>query len=175
MIGNMMKQIESKLYRRYLGLELRTWIIIVLMITIIAIIVLANSATAAEVKETTLGEIRRLWSASSGLRALIGLIVSFSAILWLVDAVISFNISNPTLLDFIYIWIIDITLFSTHPGVIILLSVMYYRSGIHEEFVNNLRSFILRKNQESTEYPIKIGERISLRLIDSQYRPEKVS
>ncbi|MFX0065930.1 MAG: hypothetical protein ACFFC7_27510 [Candidatus Hermodarchaeota archaeon] len=120
-------------------------------------------------------EIRRLWSASSGMKALIGLIVSFSAIIWLVDAVLVFNIPNPTLFDFVYIWIVDITLFSTHLGVVILLSIMYYRSGIHEEFVNNLRRFILRKNQESTEYPIKIGERITLRLIDSQYRSEKVS
>lgn len=152
----------------------------------------ANVMVASVRQNLEENEIRKLWSISSGMRTLIGIIVSFSAILWLIDEVLLFNIPNPTPFDFLYVWIVDITLFSTHPGIVIFLSVMYYRSGIHEEFVNKLRSFIfqknqepprerfmnklrsfiMRKSQEPKHYPIRIGKKIVLHFTDSQYRPE---
>ena len=46
----------------------------------------------------------------------------------------------------------------TTSGVTIMMCVMYYRSGVHQELVNRIRTHIYLQNLTSQDYPIKIQE-----------------
>jgi len=91
-------------------------------------------------------DVAELGYASSSIRNLIGIIAGISTLQWFVEQSARIDPTMPTgigsliglVLGFYFIFL----------GSAILLGIMYYRSGVHELFVNNLRLTILQTNKE---------------------------
>lgn len=99
-----------------------------------------------------------IWFASTAIKNLAGLLFGFPAVLWLGDKAMelsgeSMGASAGFVISFFVLYII----FIISSGPIILMGIMYYRSGIHEYFVNNLRNYIKEQNQKNENYSVKIG------------------
>lgn len=102
-------------------------------------------------------ETDELSSLSSSIRNLIGLFAGISTISWIAEQMnITGSGSSVELIGSIAVIFAFLVMYSG-PG--LLMGVMYYRSGVHEEFVNDVRKFILEKNKEEERRPyrIKIG------------------
>ena len=115
----------------------------------IALITVSSKGRTSE--DTPVSEITKLWPASTSIRNLIALLASFSALAWFSEN-IPVDITATALL---------IGLIFATSSIAIIMGTMYYRSGVHEEFVNDLREYIRIKNQEARtsvkDYSVKIG------------------
>ncbi len=102
-------------------------------------------------KDTPVSEVIKLWSASDSIRNLIALFASFSALSWFAENIPADYTATALLIGLIF----------ATSGIAILMGTMYYRSGVHEEVVNNLREYIKRKNEEARingkTYSVQIG------------------
>ncbi|MFX0183584.1 MAG: hypothetical protein ACFE95_10930 [Candidatus Hodarchaeota archaeon] len=105
-------------------------------------------------KGTSEKDFETVWLAGEAIRKIIALLAGFSAIMWFVE---QFDPGDAPATAMAFGWLL-ILIFLT-GGVAILMGTMYYRSGIHTDFVNNLREYIKKKNEEDLgkEYPISIG------------------
>lgn len=85
-------------------------------------------------------EILRSWEAADSVRNLVGLVVGIPSLVWVADKATSdeFSGSNGAggLTGAIVLMVVFF-IFTGGPS--ILMGVMYYRSGVHEEFVNLFR------------------------------------
>lgn len=90
-------------------------------------------------------EISELILASRSLRNLITFFVGFNTILWIIDLDAEISGSSDYISRIGTIIIIFLAIFGTSGGITVLMGVMYYRSGVHEYLVNELRLFIRDK------------------------------
>jgi hypothetical protein len=119
--------------------------------------------------ESTQLEISTVWLASESIRNIVIFLAGFSAIVSITE---QFNPSDVPATA-VALLILVILIFLT-GGLAILMGVMYYRSGIHEEFVNHLRNAVKTKNQEASaagrNYTIDIGTTIFQEFSQNQNR-----
>lgn len=115
----------------------------------IALITVSSKGRTSE--DIPVNEITKLWPASTSIRNLIALLASFSALTWLTENIPADITATALLIGLIF----------ATSGIAILMGTMYYRSGVHEEFVNVLREYIQKRNQEARssgeEYSIQVG------------------
>ena len=102
-------------------------------------------------EDTPVNEIVKLWPASDSIRNLIALFASFSALSWFAEDIPADYTAASLLIGLIF----------ATSGIAILMGTMYYRSGVHEEVVNDLRGYIRSKNEEARisgkTYSVQIG------------------
>jgi hypothetical protein len=111
-------------------------------------------ATVKTSGDSSREDFETVWYAGESIRKIIALLAGFSAILWFVEQL---DLEDVSATAFAFV-VLLILIFLT-GGVAILMGTMYYRSGVHADFVNNLRGFIKEKNEEKKEkeYSISIG------------------
>ena len=114
-----------------------------------------------------------IWFASSAMKNLAGLLFGFPAVLWLGDKAMELRgESSGAFVGFFISFLILYIIFIISAGPIILMGIMYYRSGVHEYFVNNLRDYIKEQNQKNTQYSVKIGSTY-VKLVNQSLKKEE--
>ena len=98
-------------------------------------------------------ETEELFHASSSIANLFGIAFGIPSIAWLAGIYAESFKQNTGQFYFGYsILVIIIILFIWFTsGIVIFMGVMYYRSGVHEELVNDLRQYIKRNYQKGEE------------------------
>jgi hypothetical protein len=119
------------------------------------------SSKGKNVDGTSIREIKELWLASTALRNLIAFLAGVSAVTWLAEQITSIAAERGTPIETITGLSLLVGLMFLTSGSAILMGTMYYRSGIHEGFVNNFRNHIKIKNNaakaKNKQYSIQIG------------------
>ena len=103
---------------------------------------------------------RRKPPASAGGSSL-AFLAGVSAVSWLAEQITSIAAERGTPIETITGLSLLVGLMFLTSGSAILMGTMYYRSGIHEEFVNNFRNHLKIKNNtakaKNKQYSIQIG------------------